>query len=179
RAVDPVPAPAHRCRVARRRAGLRGGRLPAPSRAAVRPLRFQAVVPGVGRRPRPRRLRGPRSLPARGGTTPAHPGATATATVEDAPFGPAVAAFDAAVDRALDRLRGDPVADRVFYTASALGDWSLLWHLIGLARAAVDPAWRRDELRLSTVLVVESLTVNQGVKRLFKRRRPAVEADDR
>jgi len=104
---------------------------------------------------------------------------TATATVEDAPFGPAVAAFDAAVDRALDRLRGHPVADRVFYTASALGDWSLLWHLIGLARAAVDPAWRRDELRLSTVLVIESLTVNQGVKRLFKRRRPAVEADDR
>jgi membrane-associated phospholipid phosphatase len=104
---------------------------------------------------------------------------TAAATVEDAPFGPAVAAFDAAVDRGLDRLRGHPVADRVFYTASALGDWSLLWHLIGLGRAALDPAWRRDGLRLSTVLAAESLTVNQGVKRLFKRRRPAVETDDR
>jgi len=104
---------------------------------------------------------------------------TAAATVDDTPFGPGVAAFDAAVDRALDRLRGHPAADRVFYTASTLGDWSLLWHLIGLARAAVDPGWRRDELRLSTVLVIESLAVNQGVKRLFKRRRPAVEADDR
>ena len=29
------------------------------------------------------------------------------------------------------------------------------------------------------MLVIESLAVNQGVKRLFKRRRPAVEADDR
>ena len=104
---------------------------------------------------------------------------TAAVTVDDAPFGPAVAAFDAAVDRALDRLRGHPIADRVFYTASALGDWSLLWHLIGLARAAIDPTWRRDDVRLSTVLAIESLTVNQGVKRLFKRRRPAVEADDR
>jgi membrane-associated phospholipid phosphatase len=102
---------------------------------------------------------------------------TAAATVEDAPFGPAVAGFDAAVDRALDRVRGHPVTDRVFYTASTLGDWSLLWHLIGLARAAVDPGWRREALRLSTVLAVESVTVNQGVKRLFKRRRPAVEAD--
>jgi undecaprenyl-diphosphatase len=104
---------------------------------------------------------------------------TAAAPVEDAPFGPAVAAFDAAVDRALDRLRGQPGADRVFYTASVLGDWSLLWHLIGLARAALDPTWRRAELRFSTVLALESLTVNQGVKRLFNRRRPAVEADDR
>ena len=102
---------------------------------------------------------------------------TAPVTVEDAPFGPTVAAFDAAVDRALERLRGNPVADRVFYTASAVGDWSLLWHLIGLALAVRNPARRRDAVRLSTVLVIESVAVNQGVKRLFKRRRPAVDAD--
>lgn len=102
---------------------------------------------------------------------------TAAETVEDAPFGPAVAAFDAAVDRALERLRGRPLADRLFYTASALGDWSLLWHAIGLTWAALDPARRRDAVRLSVVLAIESLVVNQGVKRLFKRHRPVLDDD--
>ena len=102
---------------------------------------------------------------------------TAVDTVAEAPFGPAVAAFDASVDRALDRLRGNQVADGVFYAASALGDWSLLWHGIGLVRAAIDPARRRQAVRLSTALAVESLAVNQGVKRLFKRRRPVPDED--
>lgn len=102
---------------------------------------------------------------------------TDVGTVEEAPFGPAVAAFDNAVDRRLDPLRGNPVADRIFYTASALGDWSVLWHLVGWARAVVDPSRRREAVRLSAVLVVESIAVNQGVKRLFKRTRPAVDGD--
>jgi membrane-associated phospholipid phosphatase len=94
---------------------------------------------------------------------------------DDAPFGERVAAFDAAADRALDRLRGNPVADRIFYTASTLGDWSLLWHLIGVTRGAANPARHRETVRLSTVLGIESVLVNQGVKRLFKRGRPAFE----
>jgi len=101
---------------------------------------------------------------------------TAPVTAEDAPFGPTVASFDTAVDQALERLRGNPVADRLFYTASAVGDWSVLWHLVGLALAVGNPARRRDAVRLSTVLAIESLVVNQGVKRLFKRRRPAADA---
>jgi undecaprenyl-diphosphatase len=102
---------------------------------------------------------------------------TAADTGEDAAFGPAVAAFDAAADRALARVRGHPVTDRVFYTASTLGDWSLLWHLIGVGRAVVDPSRRREAVRLSTVLLVESIVVNQGVKRLFKRGRPPLDGD--
>jgi membrane-associated phospholipid phosphatase len=102
---------------------------------------------------------------------------TAADTDERAPFGPGVATFDASVDRALTRLRGHPVTDRIFYTASRLGDWSVLWHLIGLGRAVVDPSRRREAVRLSTVLFVESIVVNQGVKRLFKRGRPVLEGD--
>ena len=57
--------------------------------------------------------------------------------VADAPFGPTVARFDEAVDAWFDGLRGNPVADRIFYLASALGDFSLIWHLAGFARAAL------------------------------------------
>jgi membrane-associated phospholipid phosphatase len=88
-------------------------------------------------------------------------------------FGPAVAAFDAAVDQALDRIRGNPIADRVFLTASALGDWSLGWHLLGATMALLDERRLPDALRLSATLGVESVVVNQGVKRLFHRHRPA------
>jgi len=98
-------------------------------------------------------------------TAPAAPAA-------DSPFGSAVASFDSWFDRALDRVRGNAVADRVFYTASALGDMSMIWHLVGSTRAAVDPSRLGGAVRLSATLGVESLAVNQGVKRLFKRGRP-------
>ena len=45
-----------------------------------------------------------------------------------------VAVFDARVDRAFDRLRGHPAADRLFYGASELGDFSLVWLIIGAMR---------------------------------------------
>ena len=94
------------------------------------------------------------------------------------PFGPAVEAFDRGVDAAFERLRDQPAFDRLFFTASALGDWSLVWHLIGATQALLDPARLPDFLRLSGTLGVESLVVNQGVKRLFHRRRPQQEATD-
>jgi undecaprenyl-diphosphatase len=87
-------------------------------------------------------------------------------------FGPFVGRFDEAVDRALDHLRGHPVPDRVFHVASALGDFSLGWHLVGVLDAIVDHRRVPDLLRLSGALGVESLVVNQGVKRLFLRKRP-------
>ena len=87
-------------------------------------------------------------------------------------FGPAVATFDAAVDRALDRIRGNRIADRVFLTASALGDWSLGWHLLGAGIALLDERRLPDALRLAATLGIESVVVNQGVKRLFHRHRP-------
>jgi undecaprenyl-diphosphatase len=83
--------------------------------------------------------------------------------------------FDARFDHALDQIRGNPVADKLFYGASAVGDWSVLWHVIGAARAIIDPKQRAASVRLSATLAVESLVVNQGVKRLFPRHRPVFE----
>ncbi len=90
-------------------------------------------------------------------------------------FQSAVARFDLWFDNALDHLRGNPVADRIFYTASGVGDWSMLWHLIGAGRAGLDPTRLPGAARLSAILGAESLLVNQGVKRLFKRGRPSFE----
>lgn len=93
-------------------------------------------------------------------------------------LGPQIAAFDEWADTQLERLRGNPVADRLFTTASHLGDWSLIWHLVGLARtiAGAPPA---ELLQLSAMLGAESLIVNQGVKRLFRRQRPTESGDER
>ncbi len=97
--------------------------------------------------------------------------------VADEPFGPTVARFDAAADAWLDRIRGNPAADKVFYLASALADHSLLWHICGLARAAVPGADPADAVRLSLTLGVESAVVNLGVKSLFSRVRPVHEGE--
>ena len=94
------------------------------------------------------------------------------ASDHDQPFGPLVARFDDAVDRALDRVRGNPVADRLFYGLSEAANFSLLWYGVALARAAISPRYRRDIARLAVCIGIESLVVNQGLKRLFRRGRP-------
>lgn len=80
--------------------------------------------------------------------------------------------FDDTVDRLFDRLRGRRAIDRLFYEASELGDFSLLWHLLGAVQAvgARDPLL--DLVRTSSILGAESVAINQGVKRLFDRERP-------
>jgi undecaprenyl-diphosphatase len=83
-----------------------------------------------------------------------------------------VAAFDADVDRAFDRIRGNTVADRVFYAASELGDFGLIWHLIGTARGLRSDRDAKEALRLSVCLGAESVLVNGVVKSFFRRRRP-------
>ena len=89
-----------------------------------------------------------------------------------APFGPGLARFDAAVEAAVDRWRGRRGFDAVFETASQLGDWSVLWHLAAATRALASEEATREAVRVSATLGLESLIVNQGVKRLFGRRRP-------
>ena len=103
------------------------------------------------------------------------PAAASAADAGTDAFHSAVARFDEWFDQALDRVRGNPVADRIFYTASGVGDWSMIWHLVGAGRAALDPARLPSAARLSAILGAESVLVNQGVKRLFKRGRPAFE----
>ena len=96
-----------------------------------------------------------------------------------ADFGPRVAAFDTIVDERLEPLRHDPRAARVFTAASHLGDWSMIWHLVGVARGLTSSKRADQAIVLSALLGAESLIVNQGVKRLFKRERPTDSGDDR
>ncbi len=85
--------------------------------------------------------------------------------------------LDAAFDAMLDSIRGHAFPDRVFYTASRLGDWSLIWHLINSAGLAT--GWRSGNqfVRLAAFIAAESLLVNQGIKRLFRRARPTFAGD--
>lgn len=83
-----------------------------------------------------------------------------------------VDAFDHAVDAAFDRVRGRRRVDRLFYTASALGDFSLLWHLSATATALRSPHHEREALRLAVALGIESALVNGAIKSMFRRNRP-------
>jgi len=86
-----------------------------------------------------------------------------------------IAAFDQWVDTWFEKLRGNKIADHVLYGASALGDYSLLWHMVSLGRAVADPRTEREGVRLAAALAVESVAVNVGIKSLFRRDRPAWE----
>jgi undecaprenyl-diphosphatase len=83
-----------------------------------------------------------------------------------------IAEFDALVDHALDRLRGHPVADRVFYAASALGDHSLVWLMLGALRGLRSEHDWKAAVRVGVLLGAESALVNVGIKSLFRRTRP-------
>ena len=92
---------------------------------------------------------------------------------------PVVARFDAAVDRSWDRLRGNPLADRVFYTATNAGEFSAIWHVLGTVSSLGGPHARARAARLSSALAVESVLVNQVIKRVVRRARPGVDPADR
>lgn len=85
-----------------------------------------------------------------------------------------VEAFDREVDAALDRLRGNPVADRVFYGASALGDHSFVWLVLGAWRGLRSRSQHRRAaaVRIGFGLGFESALVNGVVKSFFRRSRP-------
>lgn len=91
-------------------------------------------------------------------------------------FGPGVDRFDEAVDAALETIRGNPTVDRVFTTASHVGDFSLIWHAINIAIGVVNRKPKRI-VAFAALIGLESLVVNQGIKRLFKRSRPTIDGD--
>lgn len=98
---------------------------------------------------------------------------------DGAPLGPQlnrqVAALDDTVDRAFDHLRGRPAVDRVFYSASALGDFSVIWGLLGSVRGLRSDRDADAAIRLLVCLGLESALVNGLIKSLLPRRRPADE----
>lgn len=81
-------------------------------------------------------------------------------------------AFDEFVDQAFDPLRDRALPDRVFEIASHLGDWGLIWLIFTTAQALRSDADANRVPRLVTLFALESLIVNQGIKRMFKRGRP-------
>lgn len=85
--------------------------------------------------------------------------------------------FDDHVDTFWELLRGNPALDRLFYTASTVGDFSAIWHLINLVRLAAAADGRARFLRLASALAIESLLVNQVIKRAFRRERPEPPSD--
>jgi undecaprenyl-diphosphatase len=109
-----------------------------------------------------------------GGTPPSarRPPASPLRSVLPAGVASRIDAFDRAVDTAFDQVRGRRSVDRLFYTASALGDFSLIWHLAATATALRSPRHEREALRLAVALGIESALVNGAVKSMFRRTRP-------
>ncbi|MCU0311263.1 MAG: phosphatase PAP2 family protein [Acidimicrobiales bacterium] len=87
----------------------------------------------------------------------------------------AVHRFDDAVDRAFDRIRGTEPADRVLYALTELGDFGLIWMLIGFTKGLRSDADADAAFRLAVALGAESTLLNGVVKSQFKRERPVVQ----
>jgi len=88
-----------------------------------------------------------------------------------------VARFDLAADRAFDLLRGNVVADRVFYAASELGDFGLIWVLLGTAKGLRKGDDLGTALKMTAAMGAESVLVNGVIKSFFRRTRPPWEVD--
>lgn len=88
-----------------------------------------------------------------------------------------VATFDLAVDRAFDHLRGRRAADRVFYAASELGDFGLIWVLLGTVKGLRKGDDLVTALRMTAAMGTESVLVNGIIKSFFRRTRPPWEVD--
>ena len=85
-----------------------------------------------------------------------------------------IARFDRSVDQAFDQLRGNPVADRLFYGATELGDFGLIWVLIGATQALGGDRQIARAGRLTATLAVESVVVNGVIKSLLQARAAGV-----
>ena len=112
-----------------------------------------------------------------GGTPPnlERPPVDPATVVLPEPLARRVRALDRRADAWFDRWRGNPEADRLFYAASAVGDFSLIWHVAGAARALGGSRQEREAVRLAAALGVESVLINGLVKSLFRRTRPVRE----
>ena len=90
-----------------------------------------------------------------------------------------VATFDTWADASLERLRGNRFTDKLFIVASVLGDFSLIWHLIGATRGLTSDSRANQAFVFFGLIAAESLIVNQGIKRVFRRKRPTEAGDPR
>jgi membrane-associated phospholipid phosphatase len=87
--------------------------------------------------------------------------------------------LDALGDTLLEPLRRRKIFVTCFGIASTVGDFSIAWHIIGFTRAIGSAERLWQAVALSVALGIESLIVNQGIKRLFRRERPTTAGDHR
>jgi membrane-associated phospholipid phosphatase len=80
--------------------------------------------------------------------------------------------LDAALERKIAGLRGNPVADLVMYGASWFGDDGKGWIAAAALRSAQQPEPVRRFARQMTWLTIESIAVNGPMKRVVRRPRP-------
>lgn len=87
--------------------------------------------------------------------------------------------FDVLGDRIVEPLRDNKLAVAVFGAASTVGDFSMVWHAVGLLAVMASRISVAQAIALSCALGIESLIVNQGIKRIFRRQRPTTGGDHR
>lgn len=80
--------------------------------------------------------------------------------------------FDDVVDDWFSPLRGNALADHVFYSASKAAEFSMCWHALSILGAVFVPPLRPHAARLTVALGVESVLVNGMIKPIFDRQRP-------
>lgn len=97
--------------------------------------------------------------------------------VELSGFWAQVDSIDDSIDELVDRLRDNPVLDRVLYTAAELGDWSLIWHIFAAASGMRSTRLQSNALRVVVALGAESALVNGIFKSIVGRKRPVAEFD--
>ncbi|MEY2398368.1 MAG: hypothetical protein QOJ00_1542 [Actinomycetota bacterium] len=87
--------------------------------------------------------------------------------------------FDERFDRRVDALRGNPVLDRLFYTASFAADHGVLWIVLAVVRFFTNVGGA-DAAHVAGIRAVctewgQAAFINLGVKSLFRRERPVVQ----
>jgi len=89
------------------------------------------------------------------------------------------ARFDDKFDALLEPMRNKRSVVVIFSIATALGDFGILWHIIGFVRSIGSTERLHQALFFSAMIGVESLILNQGIQRMFRRTRPTERGDDR
>lgn len=85
--------------------------------------------------------------------------------------------FDLKAEHVFDRLRGNPATDRVFYAASELGDFGLVWVVLGTVKGLRKGDDLASALRMIVLMGAESVLVNGLIKSCFRRTRPPWEVE--
>lgn len=84
--------------------------------------------------------------------------------------------FDQEIDQLFEPLRASLSANRIFYSASALADHSILWFILA-AISALTPQGKRRGERAFVALAIESGFINLIIKTLFSRERPVYQGE--